>query len=147
MSQSSKMMVRRCRTTKVSDQKIKALQIRTMKILSRTWRAAVDLCMTLPFASPLGYGTRAWALPLDVMSQDATSSLEDNRKIWPSKLSNVHFRIYLNQGGILMLEDTSSNGTFVDGTQLWASKLGQRILSYSLMTPIFSKGACSVPVV
>ena len=48
--------------------------------------------------------------------------LEDNRKIWPSKLSNVHFRIYLNQGGILMLEDTSSNGTFVDGTQLWGIK-------------------------
>lgn len=36
------------------------------------------------------------------------------------RLSNIHFRIYLNEYGVLMLEDTSMNGTIVDGTMLKA---------------------------
>ncbi|KAF6810708.1 hypothetical protein CSOJ01_06152 [Colletotrichum sojae] len=34
------------------------------------------------------------------------------------RLSNVHFRIYVNQHGTILLEDRSTNGTFVDGTLL-----------------------------
>ena len=34
------------------------------------------------------------------------------------KISNMHFRIYLNQSGVLMLEDTSTNGTWVDKVHL-----------------------------
>ncbi|KAF9876451.1 ph domain protein [Colletotrichum karsti] len=34
------------------------------------------------------------------------------------RLSNVHFRIYVNDYGVVMLEDSSTNGTFVDGTLL-----------------------------
>lgn len=34
------------------------------------------------------------------------------------RLSNIHFRIHLNEYGVLMLEDTSTNGTVVDGTLL-----------------------------
>ncbi|KAL1864070.1 hypothetical protein VTK73DRAFT_6178 [Phialemonium thermophilum] len=34
------------------------------------------------------------------------------------RLSNIHFRIYLNHYGILMLEDQSTNGTIVDKTLL-----------------------------
>lgn len=34
------------------------------------------------------------------------------------RLSNIHFRIYLNEYGVLMLEDSSMNGTIVDGTML-----------------------------
>lgn len=34
------------------------------------------------------------------------------------RLSNIHFRIYLNEYGVLMLEDLSMNGTVVDGTML-----------------------------
>ncbi|KAJ9134010.1 Serine/threonine-protein kinase RAD53 [Pleurostoma richardsiae] len=34
------------------------------------------------------------------------------------RLSNIHFRIYLNEYGVLMLEDQSTNGTVVDGTLL-----------------------------
>lgn len=30
------------------------------------------------------------------------------------RLSNIHFRIYLNEFGVLMLEDSSTNGTVVD---------------------------------
>lgn len=31
------------------------------------------------------------------------------------RLSNVHFRVYVNEYGVVMLEDQSTNGTFVDG--------------------------------
>lgn len=34
-------------------------------------------------------------------------------------ISNMHFRIFLNGDGILMLQDTSTNGTVVDGCRLW----------------------------
>lgn len=34
------------------------------------------------------------------------------------RLSNIHFRIYFNEYGVLMLEDSSMNGTVVDGTML-----------------------------
>ena len=34
------------------------------------------------------------------------------------KISNTHFRIYINAGGILMCEDTSRNGTWVDTFEL-----------------------------
>lgn len=41
---------------------------------------------------------------------DILLSPDDSEK----KISNTHFRIYLNPEGILMLEDTSTNGTVVD---------------------------------
>lgn len=49
------------------------------------------------------------------------------------RLSNIHFRIYLNEYGVLMLEDSSINGTVVDGTLLKArqgdrSKTGEKKL-------------------
>ncbi|KAM0330020.1 hypothetical protein ACHAQA_004190 [Verticillium albo-atrum] len=34
------------------------------------------------------------------------------------RLSNVHYRIYVNTHGVVMLEDQSTNGTFVDGKLL-----------------------------
>lgn len=46
------------------------------------------------------------------------------------RLSNIHFRIYLNEYGVLMLEDCSINGTIVDGTMLRAreAKPGEKKL-------------------
>lgn len=38
------------------------------------------------------------------------------------RLSNIHFRIYLNEYGVLMIEDSSMNGTIVDGTMLKAKE-------------------------
>ncbi|KAL2122549.1 hypothetical protein VTJ04DRAFT_3004 [Mycothermus thermophilus] len=35
------------------------------------------------------------------------------------RLSKIHFRIYLNEWGVLMLEDMSTNGTVVDDVLLW----------------------------
>ncbi|KAH8691950.1 hypothetical protein BGW36DRAFT_431193 [Talaromyces proteolyticus] len=34
-------------------------------------------------------------------------------------ISNIHFRIFVNDDGILMLQDMSTNGTVVDDTRLW----------------------------
>lgn len=39
------------------------------------------------------------------------------------KISNMHFRIYFNPNGVLMLEDTSTNGTWVDKTHLQSKSL------------------------
>lgn len=41
------------------------------------------------------------------------------------RLSNIHFRIHLNAYGVLMLEDSSINGTVVDGTLL-KGRIGDR---------------------
>jgi FHA domain len=61
------------------------------------------------------------------------------------RVSNIHFRIYINEYGILMLEDQSTNGTAVDGNLLRAKEkengmeyrhtleLGSRIILH--MTP------------
>ncbi|KLU87446.1 serine/threonine protein kinase, partial [Magnaporthiopsis poae ATCC 64411] len=38
------------------------------------------------------------------------------------RLSNIHFRIYINEYGVLMLEDTSTNGTVVDERILQKAK-------------------------
>lgn len=46
---------------------------------------------------------------------DVMLTADDNEK----KVSNVHFRIYLKEDGILMLHDMSTNGTVVDDTRLW----------------------------
>jgi pSer/pThr/pTyr-binding forkhead associated (FHA) protein len=38
------------------------------------------------------------------------------------RVSNTHFRIYINEYGTIMLEDTSTNGTAIDGTLLRAKE-------------------------
>ena len=40
--------------------------------------------------------------------------IELRAELQPFRVSNAHFRIYLTEGGILMLKDMSTNGTFVD---------------------------------
>ena len=44
----------------------------------------------------------------------------------PKSISNLHFRVYLNSEGIIMLEDASTNGTRVDGELLCKGHTGQR---------------------
>ena len=61
------------------------------------------------------------------------------------RVSNVHFRIYINEYGIIMLEDQSTNGTAVDGNLLRAKDkengrdyrhtLGQGSIIVLTMTP------------
>lgn len=45
----------------------------------------------------------------------------DSRNV-QKRVSNVHFRIYLNHNGILMIEDSSTNGTLVDSSLLGGRK-------------------------
>ena len=42
------------------------------------------------------------------------------------RVSNLHFRIYINRGGVLMLEDVSTNGTLVDGVHLKGRSSGRQ---------------------
>ncbi len=61
------------------------------------------------------------------------------------RISNVHFKIYINEYGTIMLEDMSTNGTAVDGTLLRAKDkengrdyrhtLGQGSIIVLTMTP------------
>lgn len=55
------------------------------------------------------------------------------------RVSNVHFRIYLNDSGVLMLEDVSTNGTIVDDVVL-RSKAGvqTRMLTAGAIIQIIS---------
>lgn len=41
------------------------------------------------------------------------------------RLSNIHFRIFINTHGVLMLEDTSTNGTIVDDVMLKKKRDGR----------------------
>ena len=46
-----------------------------------------------------------------------------------SKISNAHFRIFINRNGVPMLEDTSTNGTYVDRNLLVGNPLAKAKLT------------------
>ena len=50
---------------------------------------------------------------------DLLIGVEENRDM---KISGMHFRIFLNRSGVLMLQDTSTNGTYVDDVELQGPK-------------------------
>ncbi|KAF1347063.1 hypothetical protein BDV97DRAFT_358411 [Delphinella strobiligena] len=57
------------------------------------------------------------------------------------RVSNVHFRIYVNQSGVCMLEDLSTNGTLVDKVLLRGKhdpRLGTRMLNAGSIIEILS---------
>lgn len=54
------------------------------------------------------------------------------------RLSNVHFRIFYNDYGVLMLEDRSTNGTIVNGKLLRANKDPSRILNNGTTVEVLS---------
>ena len=55
------------------------------------------------------------------------------------RISGMHFRIYVNKYGILMLEDTSTNGTVVDDNGLRGPNR-QRMLSHGSMIELIAGG-------
>ncbi len=60
------------------------------------------------------------------------------------RFSNMHFRIFINSGGILMLEDTSTNGTVVDGVLLGGKRpegLKTRMISASSIIQLVTSNA------
>ncbi|POS87076.1 hypothetical protein EPUL_000420, partial [Erysiphe pulchra] len=50
------------------------------------------------------------------------------------RISNIHFRIYINEYGYLMLEDLSTNGTAVDGVLLRANMKGNGLEHQHVLT-------------
>ena len=55
------------------------------------------------------------------------------------RVSNMHFRIYINESGILMLQDLSTNGTWVDDFHLKGNQL-RRMLNHGSMIHVVTGG-------
>jgi serine/threonine protein kinase len=55
---------------------------------------------------------------------EADVLISDNSEA-AKKISNLHFRIYFNRNTVLMLEDVSQNGTYVDGVFLCGREKGK----------------------
>lgn len=66
--------------------------------------------IALRFSSEVKDLAQGFCFGRNATRSDILLSPDDGEK----KISNMHFRIYLNLEGILMLEDTSTNGTIVD---------------------------------
>ena len=62
-----------------------------------------------------------------------------------TKISNSHFRIYINTNGVLMVEDTSKNGTWVDQHGLSALKAQSPNSNISCRRIITQGNIISVP--
>ncbi|PLB33253.1 serine/threonine-protein kinase [Aspergillus candidus] len=64
-----------------------------------------------------------------------------------TRVSNVHFRIYLTEDGILMLEDLSTNGTIVDNCRLRrVQRENSRMLTGGSVIQVLSGDQVSVEV-
>ena len=59
---------------------------------------------------PFGFSFGRHRSEADVLISDNSEAAK--------KISNLHFRIYFNRSAVLMLEDVSQNGTYVDGVFL-----------------------------
>ena len=79
-------------------------------------KAGADLVLRLSSASTLMFKSRGFIFGRNPNSADIVFGQDSGKRI-----SNQHFRIYINTNGILMVEDLSTNGTIVDD-QLLKSK-------------------------
>ncbi|KAH7124152.1 hypothetical protein B0J11DRAFT_580894 [Dendryphion nanum] len=70
-------------------------------------RAGADLCLRM--SSKLKTPSLGFVFGRNPMTSDVVLGVDSGKRI-----SNQHFRIYLNADAILMLEDMSTNGTLVD---------------------------------
>lgn len=76
-------------------------------------RAGADLALRMSSARSLRFKELGFIFGRNPQSADIIFGQDSGKRI-----SNQHFRIYLNMDGILMLEDMSTNGTIVDGCLL-----------------------------
>ncbi|GAD98986.1 conserved hypothetical protein [Paecilomyces variotii No. 5] len=74
--------------------------------------AARDIALRL--SSPVRDPAAGFCFGRNSNRCDVVLSADDSAK----RISNVHFRIYLTDDGIIMLQDTSTNGTVVDNCRL-----------------------------
>jgi hypothetical protein len=75
--------------------------------------AGTDLALRLSSAKTLKFKQLGFIFGRNYQSADIIFGQDSMKRI-----SKQHFRIYLNVDGIIMLEDMSTNGTFVDETLL-----------------------------
>ena len=76
--------------------------------------ASVDLA--LRFSSKVRDPSMGWVFGRDIRKSDILlQAPEDKRTV---RISGMHFRIYVTGDGIIMLQDTSTNGTHVDNVLL-----------------------------
>jgi len=76
-------------------------------------RAGADLALRLSSAKKLKFKQLGFVFGRNHQSADIIFGQDSGKRI-----SNQHFRIYLNVDGLLMIEDMSTNGTFVDDALL-----------------------------
>ncbi|KAH3945787.1 hypothetical protein HBH64_060080 [Parastagonospora nodorum] len=81
--------------------------------LGQNSRAGADLALRMTSARTLRLKQLGFIFGRNSNSADIVFGSDSGKRI-----SNQHFRIYLNKDGILMLEDMSTNGTIVDDTLL-----------------------------
>ncbi|KAL5114730.1 Protein kinase protein rad53 [Pleosporales sp. CAS-2024a] len=79
----------------------------------QTSRAGADLALRMTSARTLRYKQLGFIFGRNINSSDIVFGQDSGKRI-----SNQHFRIYLNTDGILMIEDMSTNGTVVDDALL-----------------------------
>ena len=72
-------------------------------------RTGADLVLRMSSASTLVFKSRGFIFGRNPNSADIVFGQDSGKRI-----SNQHFRIYINENGILMVEDLSTNGTIVD---------------------------------
>lgn len=77
--------------------------------LGQSSRAGADLALRMSSASALRNKSQGFIFGRNPNSADIVFGQDSGKRI-----SNQHFRIYLNLDGILMIEDLSTNGTIVD---------------------------------
>ncbi|EOA88799.1 Protein kinase protein rad53 [Exserohilum turcicum] len=79
----------------------------------RSSRVGADLALRLSSAKKLKFKELGFIFGRNHQSADIIFGQDSGKRI-----SNQHFRIYLNIDGLLMLEDMSTNGTIVDDSLL-----------------------------
>jgi serine/threonine protein kinase len=81
--------------------------------LGQSSRAGADLALRMTSARSLRFKQLGFIFGRNANSADIVFGQDSGKRI-----SNQHFRIYLNKDGILMIEDMSTNGTVVDDALL-----------------------------
>lgn len=76
-------------------------------------RVGADLALRLSSAKKLKFKKLGFIFGRNHQSSDIIFGQDSGKRI-----SNQHFRIYLNMDGLLMIEDMSTNGTIVDDSLL-----------------------------
>ncbi|KAL9111317.1 MAG: hypothetical protein Q9227_004194 [Pyrenula ochraceoflavens] len=92
--------------------------------------------VALRFSSQLKNKTMGFTFGRSITYSDI-ALVKDARE---RQLSNIHFRIFLNNDGILMLQDVSTNGTMIDNIHLKCNK-SKKLTSAAGDTRMLHQGA------